>query len=300
MGFFSNFGRHVAHRSARRRRIEGDAPIAYHKQGKWYKLVSTFAILGLFLDVGLLTLGLTGTFKFSFGFTITLAIIGILCMGLVLSLTWIRYLEQKQYKTLSIAMISIIGFAALLWVAIAIVIYAMYKTENVSIAAVNFIRIGLIISFQVVEAILISSTWARYRKNYILFQAIMYVSNLFVDFYFSILFAGIGFKPFGLNTGVYKMVASRAMITMLVLFSVYTIVSNAVLRSIEERRTRQVKYDLSRAADQQYEEQINAQEEAPSVETPEDKLAKLKELFDKKLITEEEYNTKRAKILEEM
>lgn len=294
MGFFNNLGRHVARRAARKTE---NASAIYHRQGKWYRLVSTLAILGLFLDVGLLTLGLTQKFL-SFGWAITLAIIGILCMALVLSLSWIRYLEQKQYKKLSIAMISIIGFAALLWVAIAIVIYVMYKTGNGSIAEVNFIRIGLIISFQVIEAIMIASTWARYRKNYLIFQIIMYISNLFVDFYFSVLFGGIVFEPkFGLNEGVYKMVSSNAMITMLVLFTVYVIISNAVLRSIEDRRSKQIRYDLSRAADEAYE---NPTVENNAVETPEEKLEKLKGLLEKNLITEEEYNAKRQKILDEM
>lgn len=300
MGFLNNLGRHVARRAARKSEV--GAPGAYHRQGKWYRLVSTLAILGLFLDVGLLTLGLTEGFL-SFGFAITLAIIGILCMGLVLSLTWIRYLEQKQYKILSIVMISIIGFAALLWTIVAIMIYTIYKTGRGSIAEISFIRATLVISFQVVEAIMIASTWARYRKNYIVFQIIMYASNLFVDFYFSLLFSGITFKPMGFNAGVYKLIASHAMITMLVLFVVYTIISNAILRSIEDRRSRQIRYDLSRAADQEYDRQFGgeaANGPEQTIETPEEKLAKLKDLFDKNLITEEEYNTKRAKILEEM
>ena len=307
MGFFDRLGRHVE-RAARPDRADRGVR-AVGRQGKAYRLITTFVILGLFFDVGFLTLGIMeGWFVAAPFMILLLAIIGILCMSAVLSLLWIRHLEKHELKTLSFVMLGILGFAAILWIAIASVIYSLIRNpEGNTLAKMNFIRIGLILSFQVVEAIIISSTWARYRKNYLVFQIIMYVSNLFVDLWFSLLFAAIDLSgtEVVLREGITKLIFSHGMITMLVLFVVYVIISNSILKTIEDRRMRQIRYDLTQAADNgefdaPTDADANADATPVATDTTEAKLEKIKDLYDKKLITEEEYNAKKAKILEEM
>ena len=307
MGFFdglNRLGRHVERHSERSDANRGVRAVG--RQGKTYRMISTAVILGLFFDAGLLTLGIMeGWFVAAPFMILLLSIIGILCMTAALSLIWIRHLERKELKTLSFVMLGILGFAAILWIAIASVIYSMIRNpEGNPLVKLNFIRIGLILSFQVVEAIFISSTWARYRNNYLVFQIIMYISNLFVDFWCSLLFAAIGLKDGNvvLREGVTKLIFSHGMIVMLVLFVVYVIISNSILKTIEDRRMRQVRYDLTQATEAADYEATADADETPVVatDTTEAKLEKIKDLYDKKLITEEEYNAKKAKILEEM
>lgn len=303
MGFFDRLGRHVE-KSATRSADRGLRAVG--QQGKVYKIITTCVILGLFFDVGLLTLGIMeGWFAAAPFMILLLAIIGILCMTATLSLLWIRHLERKELQTLSYVMLGILGFAAIMWIAIAGVVYSLIRNpEGNPLAKMNFIRIGLIISFQVVEAIIISSTWARYRKNYLVFQIIMYVSNLFVDLWCSLLFSAIALQDGNvvLREGITKLIFSHGMVVMLVLFVVYVIISNSILKTIEDRKMRQIRYDLTQgtADNRDFDAPADADATPVSENATEAKLEKLKDLYEKKLISEEEYNEKKAKILEEM
>ena len=92
------------------------------------------------------------------------------------------------------------------------------------------------------------------------------------------------------------------MVVMLVLFVVYVIISNSILKTIEDRRMRQIRYDLTQgtADNSDFDASADADVTPVATDTTEAKLEKIKDLYDKKLITEEEYNAKKAKILEDM
>jgi len=310
MGFLNNLGRHVEDRQ-RRDRKRGRVFDEYQQGGKVYRIISTVAIIGLFLAVGLLVVGIMQGFM-SAGLCLFLAILAILCLCSTLALYWVRFLEKKVNVKLSIAMLALLGLAAVLWTAVAIVIYSMYVQGKAGTLGeprgrMIFIQIALITAFQIFEALLISSTWVKYKKSYLVFQIIMYVSNLFVDFWFSVLFscfnfAGTGNEVFALDRA--KFLTTPGMITTLVLFIVYTSICSSVLKSIEQRRIRNIAHDEYNMEDDvepadavaDRVEKATAKKNA----TPEEKLASLKDLLDKGLITEEEYKEKKAKILEEM
>lgn len=309
MGLFNNHDR-------RQERIEKTAIVAkeYSKQGKWYRLVSTIAIVGLFLAVGILVLGIMERFL-SAPISLTLAIIAIVCMCAVLSLTWIRYIERGQNKILSYTMLGILGLAAILWIAVAIVIFSLYVhresiSETAALRSMTFIQIALVISFQVIESLLVCSTWVRYKKSYLAFQIIMYISNLFVDFWFSALFCSITFstsKGIYLNKGITDLIFSHGMIVAFVLFLVYTIIAASVLKSIEDRKIKHLQRDIVDINNEMdYVDEADAvaarvdKATAKKNATPEEKLASLKDLLEKGLITEEEYKEKKAKIIDEM
>ena len=280
----------------------------YGKQGKWYKIVSTIAILGLFTAVGVLVVGITQKFL-NAGLSLFLAIVAIICACAVLSLTWVRYLERKEHKKVSIAMLAMLGFAAVLWIVVSAVIYSLYvrSKNNSAVSGVGefeFIRIALIISFQVLEALFITSTVIRYKKSYLVFQIIMYISNLFVDFWFSSLFVAFKFdssKFIVLRPAVTDFLFNGAMITMLVLFVVYTIISAAVLRSIEDRKARVLRQGVDELnMIENMEETTKKELRGETKESPEERLSKLKDLYEKNLISEEEYQAQKSKIISEM
>ena len=311
MGFLNDLGRHVAKRADRNLRQKANND--YIQGGKLYRTIYTISILGLFAAAGFLVVGIMQGFM-SAGLCLFLAILAIICLCSTLSLYWIRYIEKKMYMKVSIAMLSLLGFAAILWISIAIVVYSMYVQGKAGTIGeprlrMTFIQVALILSFQIFEALLITSTLIRYKKNYIVFQVIMYVSNLFVDFWFSTLFSCFNFtgtgKLFNLDRAAF--LTKPGMITTLVLFIVYVAICNAVLRSLENRRTRNLSQDIFEAetinpvggqAPNETESQIGGQPR--QTESEEEKLAKLKTMFEKNLITEEEYNKKRAEIIDKM
>ena len=70
----------------------------FMKGGKIYKTISSIAITGIFVAVGILVLALTGNLKLSpalFGLMFSIAV---LCMGLITTLPWVRRIEKNQVK----------------------------------------------------------------------------------------------------------------------------------------------------------------------------------------------------------
>ncbi len=309
MGFLNDLGRHVARRADRnmQKRINSD----HIQGGKLYRIIYTISLLGLFLAAGLLVVGIMNGFLTA-GLSLFLAIIAIVCLCCTLSLYWIRYIEKKRYTKVSIAMLSLLGLAAILWVSIAIIIYSMYVQGKAGTlgepkARMTFIQIALILSFQIFEALMITSTIIRYKKNYMVFQIIMYVSNLFVDFWFSTLFSCFNFTGTGkqvFNLDAVKFLTTKGMITTLVLFIVYVIICNSVLKSIETRRSRNLSQDVYESEDivpAGNEDDVQLKKvETKKEKSVEEKLSDLKNLLEKNLITEEEYNQKKAEIIKDL
>ncbi len=292
-----------------------------------HRSIQTAAILILFGCVAILISGIFNKFLTA-GITLTLSIFIIISLGAILCLPWIARVSQHNQRIFSIVMLALIGGSALLWVIAAIFIYLLYKnyesyTPQTIVLFLNFIKVCMIISFQAIEANMISLCIIKFKKQYIPFQAIMYASYLFVDLWVSIVIGGIKlsvengleFKP------IFEQIFSAGMITVLVIAIVYIAIANGIINSIEARKNGDY-YDnrgrrrrrgaaltgalMDSFTDiEDYETKNEQKSEQPKVETKtevsaEEKLAKLKDLLDKNLITEEEYNQKKAKILEEM
>lgn len=292
-----------------------------------HRAIQTAAVLILFGCVAILISGAINKFLTA-GLTLTLSIFIIISLGATLCLPWVARVTRPNQRIFSIVMLSLIGGSALLWVISAIFIYLLYKnyeayTPETIVLFLNFIKICMIISFQAIEANMISLCIIKYKKQYIPFQAIMYASYLFIDFWVSIVIGGVSittadglqFKP------IIQQIFTPGMWTMLVIAIAYVAIANGVINSIEARKNGDY-YDYrgrrrrrgaaltgalmdSFTDIEDYETKNEQKSEQPKVETKtevsaEEKLAKLKDLLDKNLITEEEYNQKKAKILEEM
>lgn len=290
-----------------------------------FRAIQTTSILILFACVAILISGMINHFLTA-GVTLTLFIFIIISLGVILSMPWIARVKLPNQRILSIVLLSLIGVSSLMWVISAIFIYLLYKngetyTVNTIWGFINFIRISLIVSFQAIEANLISLCIIRFKKQYIAFQAIMYASYLFVDFWFSMLFSGFKFDTASMTpyfAPYLPSILSAGMITVLVIAIIYIVIANAIINSIEarkngdyydnrgRRRRRSVFHDaLMESVTDIDDQELTKNNKETKTETKaevsaEEKLAKLKELLDKKLITEEEYNKKREKIIEEM
>ena len=89
--------------------------------GKYYRIVNTSAIVGLFVAVGILVLMVTGTIPW------TSSAVAILCFSCLLALPWIRKIENNEFKILSYVFLGIVGLSCILWLISDIVIISEYK-----------------------------------------------------------------------------------------------------------------------------------------------------------------------------
>lgn len=273
-----------------------------------YGIIQTISIVGLFLAVGLIALATTDVLHMSTGLIQFVGIIAVICLCGLMSLVWARNLERGKQKIVSIVFLSIIGAVCLLWViAICVVMGLIRKgdaaTDKELVNSLRFIKIVLIISVQFICGTTIGSVITRYGKSMIVFQVIMYISNIVVDLYVScwlFLFKiNNGEVSFATESGLFTILTSKGMITIAVLAIVYVSLSNSIIKRVELKRQ---KYQIENYGDKIDKKEAEQQEQSnvQPVKDNKQKLVELKSMLDDGLITQEEYDEKRKKLLEEM
>ncbi len=313
------------------RRNQEKAPV---DGGKLYKIINTCSIVGLFVAVGLVVLMIMGTINCTSSIVGIVAAIAILCFSCILALPWIRKIENNEFKVLSYVFLGIVAASCLLWIISDIVIISEYKairaasaksdlTDEESakllssiLATINFLKASIFISIQFSVASFIATGITKYKKTMLPFQVIAYVSYLFCDFWFSGFLFSVNINSnikklqaeglddminriFSVNEKLLNFLTSKAMITIFVLAIAYVIIANAIIKRQEQRRIKNASEDIA-TGKVAVVGNDNIQEEQIVSETPEEKLEKLKTMFEKELITKEEYETKKNDILKDM
>lgn len=268
-----------------------------------YGLIQTISIVGLFIAVGIIVLSSVGTFKLSSGLIQFIGIIAVICLCGLMSLVWARNLERGKAKVVSIVFLGIIAFVCILWIiAICIVMGLIRKGDTISekelANTIRFIKIVLIISVQFICGTTIGSVITRYGKSMLVFQVIMYISNIIVDLYVSgwlLLFKIDGTDiAFNSSSGLFSFLTSNAVYPIAILALAYVSLSNSIIKRIELKRQ---KYQIENYGDRIDQKEENATQ---PVKDNKQKLVELKSMLDDGLITQEEYDEKRKKLLEEM
>lgn len=302
--------------------------------GKYYRLVNTCSIIGLFVAVGIIVFMITGTIHPTSSLMGIIAAIAILCFSCILALPWVRKIELNEFKILSYVFLGIVGLSCVLWLISDIVIISQYKAIKLAstkeltdaeqtklltgvLRTINFLKASVFISIQFSVASFIATSITKYRKTMIPFQVISYVSYLFCDFWFSsFLFtvninsnvAAIQANGFGdfldnifkINEGYLNFLTSKVMITIFVLAIAYVLVANAIIKRQEQTRIKHTAEDLAYGRVGTTVPVSEETETQTVSETPEEKLAKLKKMYESELITKEEYEEKKASILKDM
>ena len=291
------------------------------KPGLLYKTLSTVSTVGLFFTVGLLVTSLFNGFLSAVS-ALILVIFTIIFAGCMLSLVWINNIENKRFKKTSILFLSFTIFCCLLWIISAILIYVALKKAALDAnyypsGILQFVKIAFIISVQFVVSNIIARNLIKYKKTYIAFQIVMYISALFVDFYVAMLAVGIKFIPekgMEISESIRSFLFSPGMITTFILFVIYIAIANSVLNGIQTKRNNGTKTTRRRLLGKlienleegQFDEVENYEPlEKPivdedNIESAEERLIKLKKLYESNLITEDEFNLKKKEILEDM
>ena len=277
---------------------------SFSEGGKLYKTLVSIAIGGVFLAAGILTLGFTGTFKLSAWLFGVVGMIAILCLGLVSILPWIRKIEKGEFKKVAITFICVIAACALLWIVCDWLLVAIFKnpTAGSATALFWFVKFAIILSLQLMVADIIAAFRLKYGNSFLPFQIITYCSYAFIDFYFTFLLVCVNLIGDKLEVSpAFAFLGNQFMITLVALAFVYAIISSSIIKRVEGRRMRN-------AADEYHtievKEEIEAQEaaeaEKTAEESTEDKLAKIKKLYEQELITKEEYEQKKSDLLKDI
>ena len=208
---------------------------------------------------------------------------------------------------MSIVFISLIGVCILLWFVSVWTVVILFKTQSESIGALvfvfNLIKATIVISAQLIVSSTIANVILKYKTSFIPFQIVTYLSYLFIDVYLCILL----FSLVVTNETVYVsdaigVLGNRYMITFLILSVVYSAVSSGIMKSIETRKTKRVVDGVSQTT----ENTLNEGEEQQAQEAPKqqksaaERLENLKVMHENGLITDAEYEAKRADILKDM
>lgn len=279
------------------------------KKFNLFKLLQNVAVIGLFLVVGLGVLFGTNLLpRTSYAIEFTF-IAGLLLLGILIVLPWAKYLEQKEYKIVSLVFLIATAICVILWELSTILIFSAYRNQTGNAGIIQLVRITLVISIQVIIASFIGKFIIKYHAKYIPFQVIAYMSMLFLDFYLSTLLFGIqiGTDEITFSSNVSNLLFhNRVILGFLILSAVYLGVAYGVINEARKRRVRNTILAKNRKLnkdiglmdlDDEDEEDLK---NAPVANDAEAQLEKIKSMFDKGLITKEEYDAKRQTIIDKM
>ena len=284
------------------------------KGGKAYRWLFNISLFALFVPVAVLVVGAVRQYLTS-SLVLWMSIVAIIGFSCIVALYWVRFLEANEHKIVSIVFLSLTILNAVIWIASAIVIVNLYRNLRDGNAnfdypnALNFIKVVLVITLQIVTANFIARMIIKYKKTYIGVQVIAYASHAYIDLWLTLLLWCIGIKAtdFSFNWNLFNLIIGPTMMTLFVLALIYSVLVNSIIKSTDRRKI----IRMADKFDEMDEENITpetfkkptektAETEQKTKQSVEEKLAKLKDLFDKNLITEEEYNTKRNDILSDM
>ena len=281
--------------------------------GKLYRALSTVAYVGVFAAFAIMIFSIVLHWNMNAYLWGAVASIAILSLGIISSLPWIRRIEKKEFKVVSLVFAIFIAACVLLWLVCLWMIVVIIGTQNAESAIwfAQFLKITIIVSLQLMVATFVGNVIIKCGKTMLAIQVISDLSYLFVDFYLSYLLICISIDPLAsspvsINTDALGVLGKGWMVALFVLALVYCLISNAIIKSVENRRVKAIAEDFVLKAQEQSQAQTTVNinvvggEKVEAKETAEQKLAKLKDLYDKQLITESDYNKKRDEILKDL
>lgn len=264
---------------------------------KLYRLIQTIAVIGIFVTVAL---AIMMSFKVINYTSVTLSIVLIVLIvsvSCMMVLPWVKQHSKGEFKILCYVMFALTAFSCVLWVADIIVGVKMadaVKAENTQqlLGQLKFLQISLFLTFQIIVANSIASCAVKYRKTMIAFQAITYISNLYIDFYgsYALWFVKIGNDGLSFASN-YGFLTNKISIMFAVMALAFVAISNGIIKRMDKRRQR----DALAPMFDDNKKQNNIDEKSVQ-----QRLKELKEMLDNNLISEEEYAKKRDELINQL
>lgn len=254
-----------------------------------------------FVVVGLIVLAITGTLSFSRPVIDLLIILGIIAFGMLSCMLPVKMLAKDKKNIPAWVIIGLTGLVCLLWIIFVFIgqgVIDAITGETFEAVALKgiwvYTQITIFLTIQTGMVSLVVSNIYVFKKTMIPFQVVMYLSNLIVDVWFTILVFGISINDSGFNFGANFLWDSKFILTLFILALAFTILSSAILKGIQKRRQR-----LMTMEDHSMYEK-NAMKEPKQTDSIEDRIKKLDDLKAKGVITQEEYDAKRSKLIEDL
>lgn len=280
----------------------------------FYKLFSNISI---FLTIGLiaiLIMMMTRYIAFSIVKLELVLILLVLSIASSVSLTWIQKIMQNRFKILSWVMIGFVIAFSILWIATIFVVVNFIKkiptiadeAEAIKMitAFVSYLQFVLIASLQFILGSFVANKVANFGKSNIVLQVLNYLSVVMVDVWLCKLVTIITFKGTEFQLNDTSFLVSRGWWTLLLIAAAVLIVTQASITRIYRRRRREISTrTLAMDAEMSFgevAEPFQAKETKKAEPTLEEKLKQLKALRDSDMITEEEYQEKRANLLKDI
>ncbi len=264
---------------------------------KLYRLIQTISVICMFASVALAIMMSFEFIKYSAAMLSLILIILVVSVSCMMVLPWVKQHSKGEFKILCYVMFGLIAFSCILWaidIIVAVKIADAIKSENAELllGQLKFLKISLIITFQVIVTSSIASCVVKYRKTMIAFQVITYVSNFYIDLYgtYALACVRIGNDGFAF-TGNLTFLTNKISIMFAVMAFAFVIISNFVVKRMDKRRQREAlapMFDDDKPAKQKGEKSVQQ------------KMKELKEMLDNNLISEEEYARKRDELIDQL
>lgn len=269
---------------------------------KLYRTILTVSITGVFIAVAILVCAIMSIIKLNYMIGGALAIIIVVCVACILSLPWIKHLEDKNKKVLSIIFISVIALCAILWIVFVVMIIRMSaKDADMGSLELNWLRISLVLTTQLLAAQTIAHVILRYKKTMIVFQVINYLSIAYIDVFFTIFLLSLNISSNGLSfKSVPDFLGSKYVLTVLFIAFLYVAISASIVKNVDRRRAKNSVDNDKDAKLDENNDSVYKGNNKKSKETLSDKLQNLKDLLESGLITKEDYEKKKGDILKDI
>lgn len=273
------------------------------KKSKLEKLITIIPITLAFLIVGIFVLGLMDVIKLNRFMVDTLLIFGIICFGCIACFPATRILTKDRKNIYAYIILGLTGLTCLLWIIFVFVgqnfIDYLVASESVDFSTLTgvwgYTKLTIFVTIQTSLASLIISYVYTFKKEYLAFQIVMYISNFIVDLWLSILILSVGVNETGFTFAGSWLVNSKLSVTLFVLATAFSILAGAIMKTIVKKRTKDIVLDKETLI--KTIKDNNVELDTNSIEN---RLRKLDELREKGVISEQEYADKKAEILKEI
>lgn len=276
--------------------------------GKLYKLVQLLSISIFLIAAVLLIFRLFGILETGSTANGIICTVGVIGLGGFTALPWVRVFEgfkDKRYRITAIVFLVVAGVCVILWIICVWLIVGLIneamngdfeKIITDLLSSLNIIRASIIVSLQFVVASYIAKNIIKYNKTLLPYQVLAGLSQLFLDFFICLVLTAITITTEGVEFSKSAvLLTNRWTWALLVIAVILGAFPSVVFRRTDRRNM--MKYaakDLKEVVGDDDGEKAPA---ANATATLDEKLAKIKDLLDKGLITQEEYDKKREDIL---
>lgn len=281
-----------------------------NNDGKLYKIVQLAAIIIFVLAAAVFIFNIFGVISLDSTMMGVVISVGMLGLGGLNELPWVRIFERikdKRFKITAIVFMALVGLVVILWIVCVWQIIGLVNSAAAGseegvldqiLNSIRTIRIALIVSLQFMVASGVAMNVVKYRKTMLPYQIMNGVALLYVDFYISLILTSFTItNDFNFEISpTAEWLSSPFLGAVFFIAIIVMVIVGTVFARADKRR---LIATANEAVDANEVKSVTETDTADSKsETTEEKLSKIQSLYDKGLISREEFESKRKDILD--